>query len=516
MQNWHSFSIRKKLTVTNFLQTVLVTAVLVAVSGWMLNDSGRRALKSKGAALAALCAESTKAAVQFEDVSLLDQQFDQLLGSDSDLSVTAIVVLDPASQAMRVVSQKRDAGAANLDLGTFAKALAGHFPQKKGEIRTFSGLGYQGVAIPVEDSAKKAFVILGLNEIQMNRQTVHKIAAMSLVGIVILAFGFLGARAVAGALSRPLELFQDRMRDISSGAGDLTARLEVRGDDEIAHLAGHFNRFAGNIQALVQEIVAIAASIASGTMQIAAGMNQMTSAADAIAHSAEEQKTSVAHATQSLHEISGSLQVNHRQVAGALEGFDHAQQEAGKGETALAASVEGMQAINRNASQISNILTVITEIANQTNLLSLNAAIEAAKAGEQGRGFAVVAEEVRKLAERSAKAAKEIDTLIRTSGKSIDTGTATVDAANQALKRIMAAIRESDQQMQAVGRESKTQSQATSGIVTAMGSLANIAEGNAGATEQMAATIHETTRTVNDLASLAEKLNNLVSQFQAG
>jgi methyl-accepting chemotaxis protein len=514
MPQWNAFSIRKKLTVTSFLQTLLAAVLLLAVSAWMLNDSGRRALQSKGATLAALCAESTKAAVQFEDVSLLDQQFEQLLGADPDLSIGGILALDPATKALRVISQKRAAGSADLDLAAFAKALGSQLPDRKGEIRMFASLGHQGVAAAV-DPAKHAFLILGLGEARMKAQTVRKIGVMSVVGLLVLGLGFLAARSAAGALSRPLELFQERMREISSGDGDLTARLEVRGDDEIAHLATHFNHFVEHIQALVRQTVAIAASIASGTMEIAAGMNEMTAAADNIAQSAEAQKSSVAQTTGSVQEISSSLKANTEHVAGAIQGFEHAQAAAGKGESALAASVEGMRDISRNAAQISNILSVISEIANQTNLLSLNAAIEAAKAGEHGRGFAVVAEEVRKLAERSAHAAKEISSLIQTSAKSVQTGTATVDAADRALKLIQAAILDSDHQMQAVGRESQNQSHATSGIVAAMDHLASIAEGNAGATEQMAATIHETTRTVGDLASLAEKLNALVSQFRA-
>jgi len=243
-------------------------------------------------------------------------------------------------------------------------------------------------------------------------------------------------------------------------------------------------------------------------------MTEMDVTADAIARTAEDQQASARQATGKVGTIAQSSQIIYGNVSNALKVFEQAQEAAAKGGTAVGEVVTGMEAITTNSKQIGNILTVITDIANQTNLLSLNAAIEAAKAGEEGKGFAVVAEEVRKLAERCGQAAKEITGLITTSNKSIKDGSAMVNTAGAGLKSIQQAIAASGEHIKAIGGQSHVQSQDSTAVVGFMGELTGIAEQNAAATEEMAATIRETTRTVDELSKAAESLSTLVSRFK--
>jgi methyl-accepting chemotaxis protein len=288
----------------------------------------------------------------------------------------------------------------------------------------------------------------------------------------------------------------------------------VNGEDEIAQLSRAFNHFVQNIQNIIQEVCKISNSVASGSLEMNAGMAEMSATAESIAKTAENQKASVHQATSKVKTIANSSKANNTNVTDALRVFDQAQAAATQGSSSVGQAIRGMAAIQANSQQIGSILTVISEIANQTNLLSLNAAIEAAKAGEQGKGFAVVAEEVRKLAERSERAAKEITTLIQTSTQNIEDGNGMVNAVGHVLHNIQEAIAASDQRMKTVGAQSQLQSQDSLLVVDVMGELSDIAAQNAAATEEMAATIHETTRAVEELSRTAENLNGLVARFK--
>jgi methyl-accepting chemotaxis protein len=506
-------SLRKKLVVAVTALTIALAMCACLLAGALFYRSLTAAMWSKGANLVKILGAAVYPSLQSDEIMVTSgatESFLERASSDSDISLICVVeVQEKKGVVTHVKKFSEDKG---LDPEVLAAPLAAD------KAVQYRARGYLVLASPVMVSRTQAsestYLLIALNTAKLYREIGFALAMMLLLGVAMVAAGLAGARFLGNAITGPLEAISHRMQDISQGEGDLRTRLEVTGTDELARLASHFNHFVDNIQGIVREVAAIASTIASGSLEMASGMTEMSATADTIAQGAEQQKVSVAAANARISSIAEASRAVNGDVGQALKGFDQAQAAATTGDTAVGQAVQGMQGIQEDSRQIGNILTVITEIANQTNLLSLNAAIEAAKAGEQGKGFAVVAEEVRKLAERSAQAAKEITSLIHTSSDGILRGSERVNAAGAALKAIQEAIQASSGQLQAIGRQSQSQNQDSQEVVGAMGGLTRIAEGNAAAMEEMAATLHQTSRTVDELSHGAEQLNQLAGRFK--
>ncbi len=310
--------------------------------------------------------------------------------------------------------------------------------------------------------------------------------------------------------------------------GDLSVRLAVHSDDEIGSLSASLNGMAANLNQMVGKISDSAEQLASSTEQIAVSSREMASGAE----SQSRQMESVSAAINELGATSTEVCNNTNEAAQAAE---QASQAATSGGEIVRQSIDGMSRISsavqdtadnvgelaRHSDQIGQIVSVIEDIANQTNLLALNAAIEAARAGEQGRGFAVVADEVRSLASRTTVATQEIADMIKNiqSGtesavhsmsvgkQEVESGVELVAKAGSALEEIVTVVDSLSSRFQQIATAATEQSAVADEITQSVTEVSEVSQ----STEQTA--LHTVTAT-DELAKLASDLQTIVSRFR--
>jgi methyl-accepting chemotaxis protein len=266
--------------------------------------------------------------------------------------------------------------------------------------------------------------------------------ACLLAGVLIIAASLYFART----LRQPLGILEKSMQQLASGEGDLRQRLPVPGQDELSRIAGNFNRFVGDLETSVKDLNQLAGKLSQSssalsgqTGQLSSSTSEQSAAAAAIAREIDSLSTSIAEVAESAERVRAlsnhSLDATNDSEKQLKKQFE----ELARLETAVQQIADSVADYIASTQTISRLTDEVREIANQTNLLALNAAIEAARAGEQGRGFAVVADEVRKLAEKSAGSADEINV---TTG-SINSKSDTLQAVVQQGLLALAASRES-------------------------------------------------------------------------
>jgi methyl-accepting chemotaxis protein len=338
-----------------------------------------------------------------------------------------------------------------------------------------------------------------------------------LLWILVLTFiSLVAAIALTIKLSRSISKpMEDMVSLVSKVAdGDLTEKATIQTKDETGQLGQSMNQMIERLHQLIGEVVSSSQSVASASEQISASTQE-------IASGSVTQSGSAQMMSELLRELSLAIDAVARTAEQAAELSEQTREHAETGGVVVRSSIQGMGHLNEQVSllkqdsdKIGAIIDVIDDIADQTNLLALNAAIEAARAGDQGKGFSVVAEEVRKLAERSSDATKEISAIIRgmqlNMGKSLSAVQEAMGLSQktgETFEAIVAHVNETAKQVTEIAAASEEQAAQSTEVLNAISSIAASSEEAASAAEQTAASSQE-------LSTMAQRLLQAVSRFK--
>jgi len=417
--------------------------------------------------------------------------------------------------------------------------------------------GIQRIAVftPIELPGDQRLVMtVAAPAAEATRETDALARTMLILSVICLIIAAVSIVFIAKMFAKPIVLIRDECLLLAQG--DLREReTKISSEDEIGQLANGFREMRTNLRQLIAKVHSQSEQLAASSEELTASAEQSAQAANQVAVSisevangAEKQVSAVNETSAVVEQISASIQqtaANTNLVAGKSTQAAETAKEGGKSiDKAISQMIQIEQTVNHSAQvvaklgdrskEIGQIVDTISGIAGQTNLLALNAAIEAARAGEQGRGFAVVAEEVRKLAEQSQDAAKQIAMLISEIQEDTDkaviamdegtrevkVGTGAVTVAGHAFGEIAILVTEVSNQIKEISAAIQQMASGSQLIVSSVQEIDRLSKNAAGesqtvsaATEEQSASMEEIASSSQSLATLAQDLQEAVSQF---
>jgi len=336
------------------------------------------------------------------------------------------------------------------------------------------------------------------------------------------------ALIIGRIITRPLLNAVQAMDNIAEGDGDLTQRLDQRGKDEIAELGSAFNKFTIKTQTVISQVVGFTAQLASASTEMSA-ITEQTSIG------AKTQRVETDMVVTAIDEMSASVRSVAKNAQEAASAAQHADEETAKGQQVVVSTVASIKKLAEEVENISGVinkvgvhsesigtvLDVIKGIAEQTNLLALNAAIEAARAGEQGRGFAVVADEVRNLASRTQQSTAEIQHMIENLQQDSRGAVAAMEQGLHMARDSVEQASKAGESLEVIGGAVSTINTMNMQIAAGAEEQSTVAESiNQGVhkisnvTDQTVEGSQQTAKASEEMAIMASELQNLLSQFK--